>query len=167
MNRAAAILGLIIPITLLYLIYTGSFSLFEIILGVTVSVLVGILFADVVVEHPGKLYNPVRWFWLIVYGLYYLTIIEAKAHWSVIKLIFNPKSMRPGIVRIPYYVKSDYAAVTIANSITNTPGTVVVDIDEKGKKMYVHWIKIEDETDEGARKHVSETFEKYSSKIFD
>ncbi len=167
MNRVAAILALIIPLTILYVIYTGSFSLFEVVLGVLVALVVGYLFADAVVDNPGKLYNPVRWFWLIIYGLYYLTIIEAKAHWGVIKLILNPHAMKPGIVRIPYSVKTDYAAVTIANSITNTPGTVVVDIDEEGRKMYVHWIKIEDETDEGARKHVSETFEKYASRIFD
>ncbi len=167
MNKALALLGLIIPLTILYIIYTGSYSLFELLLGILVAVIVGYLFADAVVQHPGKIYNPIRWLWLLIYGLYYLTIIEAKAHWSVIKLIANPKKMNPGIVRIPYYVKTDYAAVTIANSITNTPGTVVVDIDEKNKRMYVHWIKIIDTTDEGARKHVSETFEKYASKIFD
>ncbi len=167
MRRAAAILALIIPLTVLYIVYTGSYSLFEVVLGIIASIFVGILFADVVVSRPSKVFNPVRWLWLIIYGIYYLTVIELKAHLQVVKLIFTLGSIKPGIVRIPYNVETDYAITTIANSITNTPGTVVVDIDEKRKKMYVHWIKIEDESDEGAHKHVSEVFEKYASRIFD
>ena len=167
MRRAAAILALIIPLTVLYIVYTGSYSLFEVVLGIIASIFVGILFADVVVSRPSKVFNPVRWLWLIIYGIYYLTVIELKAHLQVVKLVFTPGSVKPGIVRIPYNVKTDYAITTIANSITNTPGTVVVDIDEERKKMYVHWIKVVDKSDEGARKHVSEVFEKYASRIFD
>ncbi len=167
MRKAVVVVSLIIPLTLLYLLYTGSISLLELMLGVIASFIVSMLFGDLLVVKPGKLYSPRRWFWLIMYGIYYLTIIEAKAHWQVIKLIFNPKAVDPGIVRIPYSVKTDYAVTTIANSITNTPGTITVDIDEENKKLYVHWIKIIDETDEGAKKHVSEIFEKYASRIFD
>ncbi len=167
MNRAVIALSLIIPLTLLYLLYTGSISLFELLLGIIASIIIAALFGDILVSSPGKLYSPVRWFWLLFYGLYYLTLIEAKAHWLVIKLIFNPSKIRAGIVRIPYSVKTDYAITTIANSITNTPGTVTVDIDEERKKLYIHWIQIVDESEEGAHKHISEVFEKYASRIFD
>ena len=167
MRKAVIILSLIIPLTCLYLLYTGSISWFEVVLGVIVSFFVALLFGDVLVKNPGKIYDPRRWFWLIVYGLKYLTVIEAKAHWQVIKLILNPAKARPGIVRIPYYVDNDYSITTIANSITNTPGTIVVDIDEVSKNMYVHWIEIIDKDDQGARKHVSEEFEHYASKIFE
>jgi multicomponent Na+:H+ antiporter subunit E len=167
MNRGVIVLALIVPLTLLYLLYTGAVSLFEVLLGVIASIVIAVVFGDILVSSPGKLYNPIRWFWLIFYGLYYLTIIEAKAHWLVIRLIFNPSKIKPGIVRIPYSVKTDCAVTTIANSITNTPGTVTVDIDEENKKLYIHWIEVLDKSEEGARKHISEVFEKYASRIFD
>ncbi len=167
MARVGKAVALAVPLTILYLIYTGSWSLFEAVLGFIVSFIVGLLFADVVVHRPGKMYNPARWLWALVYAILYFTVIEMKAHAEVVKLILSPGKARPGIVRIPYSVETDYAVTTIANSITNTPGTVVVDIDEKEKKMYVHWIRILDETDEGARRHVSEVFERYAKRIFD
>ncbi len=167
MGRAAKAAALAVPLTILYLVYTGSWSLFEAVIGFAASFIVGLLFADAVVSRPSKLYSPVRWAWALVYAVLYFTIIELRAHAQVVKLIISPGGMKPGIVRVPYSVETDYAVTTIANSITNTPGTVVVDIDEKGKKMYVHWIKVEDETDEGARRHVSMVFEKYAKRIFD
>ena len=167
MRKAVIILSLIIPLTSLYLLYTGTISWFEVVLGVIVSLLVATLFGDVLVKNPGKIYDPRRWLWLIVYGLKYLTIIEARAHWQVIKLIFNPEKARPGIIWIPYYLNNDYSITTVANSITNTPGTIVVDIDEDEKNMYVHWIRIIDKGDQEARKHVSEEFERYASKRFE
>lgn len=167
MSKAKAITALIIPLLVIYLVYTGSFSLFEILLGIFVAVFVAYLFGDAVVESAGKVFSPHRWMWGLIYALLYFTVIEAKAHWEVLKLIFKPSNVQPAIVRIPYNVKTDYALTTIANSITNTPGTITVDVDEHRKYLYVHWIKAADLSDEGARKYVSHVFEEYAKKIFD
>jgi len=68
---------------------------------------------------------------------------------------------------VPYGVNSEYSIVSIANSITNTPGTVVVDIDEDRKFFYVHWIDAQAFDDQEARRTVSEVFEKELSRIFE
>jgi multicomponent Na+:H+ antiporter subunit E len=167
MNKAKAIIALIIPLILIYLIYTGSYSWFELLLSIIVAVLVGYLFGDAVVKNAGKVYSVRRWFWGLVYAILYFTVIEAKAHWGVLKLIFKPRNVRPAIVRIPYNVETDYALTTIANSVTNTPGTITVDVDQDRKYLYIHWIRAVDISEEGARKHVTELFEKYAKKIFD
>ncbi len=166
-RKVVLALALVVPLTILYLLYTGTISLFEALLGAIVAFIVGLLFGDVIVEKPGKLFNPIRWIWGLTYALLYFTVIEAKAHLQTLAIIIDPSRMNPGIVRIPYEVESDYAVTTIANSITNTPGTVVVDIDEDRKAMYVHWIKMEAVEDEEARKRVSTVFEKYARRIFD
>ncbi|ADI31279.1 Na+/H+ antiporter subunit E [Staphylothermus hellenicus] len=167
MDKVKAIIALIIPLIIIYLIYTGSYSLFELLLGIIVAVFVAYLFGDAVVRNAGKIYSPIRWFWGLVYAILYFTIIEAKAHWEVIKLIFKPSNVKPAIVRIPYSVETDYAVTTIANSITNTPGTITIDVDENKKHLYVHWIRAVDLSDEGAWVHISSVFEKYAKKIFD
>ncbi len=166
-KRIIAGISLIIPLLLLYLIYTGSINIFEFILGTITALIIGLLFGEAIIEKPSKLYNPLRWLWALIYMLLYFTIIEFKAHLHVLKLIIQPSKVNPGIVRVPYGVETDYAITTIANSITNTPGTITVDVDEEKKVLYVHWITVVDTSDEGARKHISEVFEKYAKKIFE
>ena len=166
-KRIIAGISLIIPLLLLYLVYTGSINIFEFILGTITALIVGLLFGEAIIEKPSKLYNPLRWLWALVYMLLYFTIIEFRAHLHVLKLIIQPSKVNPGIVRVPYGVETDYAITTIANSITNTPGTVVVDIDPDKKVFYVHWINIRALEPEKTREYVSKSFEEYAGKIFD
>ncbi len=150
-----------------YLLYTGAVSLTEVVLGVIVGFSVAYIFSDLLIQDSSKL-SLKRLAVLIAYAFKYFTVIEAKAHWSVVKAILSPAMrINPSIVRIPYKVKDDYAIVTVANSITNTPGTVVVDIDEGKRNMYVHWLFAEVTSDEEARKEVSEEFESWAKLIFD
>ncbi|MCD6324644.1 MAG: Na+/H+ antiporter subunit E, partial [Desulfurococcales archaeon] len=148
-------------------LYTGSVSVTELVLGAIVGFSVAYIFSDLLVQDSSKL-SIKRLAVLVAYAVKYFTVIEAKAHWSVVKAILSPKmGINPSIVRIPYRVRDDYAVVTIANSITNTPGTVVVDIDEEKKNMYVHWIFADVVEDEEARKEVSEEFESWARLIFE
>ncbi len=168
MGRLARSIGPIALVFIVYIVFTGSISIYDIVTGLAVAIVVGLLTANIVVENPRKLAQPARLFWLVTYAIYYFFVAEVKAHLDVIYRILHPKvPVNPGIVRIPYNVKTDYAITTIANSITNTPGTVVVDIDPEKKIYYVHWINVKSLDPQEARKHVSETFEKYAEKIFD
>ena len=158
--------GLLVFIT--YIVFSGSVSTYDIIAGLITGILLGAVFSSFTVRNPSKVFNPLRWIWLIIYALYYFFIAEVKAHLDVMYRILHPKMpVNPGIVAIPYSVESDYAVTSIANSITNTPGTVVVDVDTDRKMFYVHWINVKTVEPEDARKHVSETFEKFSRRIFD
>ncbi|RLG83035.1 MAG: cation:proton antiporter [Thermoprotei archaeon] len=168
MGRLARSIGPMILIFLTYIVFSGSVSPYDLITGAIVAIVVGLLVANIVVEKPSKLLQIWRFFYLIAYAIYYFFIAEVKAHLDVMYRILHPKMpVNPGIVRVPYYVETDYAMTTIANSITNTPGTVVVDIDPEKKIMYVHWINIKDVKPEETHKHISSTFEKYAEKIFD
>jgi multicomponent Na+:H+ antiporter subunit E len=69
-------------------------------------------------------------------------------------------NIRAGIVRVPYHTDSDFGTISVGNSITNTPGTVVVDIDEKREFFYVHWIYVTSPDEETCFKSISEPFEK-------
>lgn len=162
----------LIPVALatfiVYIVFTGSLTPYDIVTGIAVASLTATLFSHLLVENASKSLNPVRLLWLIAYALYYFTIIEMKAHLDVARRIIHPKMpLNPGIVRVPYKVETEYAIVTIANSITNTPGTVVVDLDEEEKILYVHWIDVKGLDPETTYKNISMTFEKYARKIFD
>jgi multicomponent Na+:H+ antiporter subunit E len=151
-----------------YVVYTGSISGYDIVTGVIVSAVIGALFSNIVVEKPIKVVDPRRWLHLLVYAVLYFTYYEAKAHIDVIRRILHPKlPVNPAIVEAPYRVESDFAITTVANSITNTPGTVVVDIDPSKRTFYIHWISAKTLDPLEARREIFETFEKHAKRIFE
>uniref|UniRef100_A0A7C2ZLZ0 Cation:proton antiporter n=1 Tax=Ignisphaera aggregans TaxID=334771 RepID=A0A7C2ZLZ0_9CREN len=171
MRSPLNILVIAILVFTVYIVYTGSATLYDLITGAVVAIVVGILFSSITITNALKALNPRRWFYLVAYALRYFIVDETRAHVDVIRRILDPKlPVSPAIVKVPYDVETDYAKTAIACSITNTPGTVVVDIDEDQKVFYVHWIGAVDEAikdPQAARRHISEVFEIYSKKIFD
>jgi len=150
-----------------YIVFTGSSRPYDIVTGVIASVIIGLITANISVTKVSKVFSPKRAFWLIAYAIKYFFYYEVKAHLDVMYRILHPKMpIRPGIVRVSFNVRTDYALTAIANSITNTPGTVVVDVDEKRKTFYVHWINVKGIEPEVTRE-ISEGFEKFAKKIFD
>ncbi len=167
MKETARVVGVAVLLLLLYLSFSGAITGADLLMGSVAAVVISLLVSDLLVSNAGKLIDLRRWAYLVVYGIKYLTVIELKAHWSVIKAILNLGRVNPSIVRVPVRVRSDYAKTTVANSITNTPGTVVVDVDEERNYFYVHWLFADVVEDEEARRSISEEFERFSSKIFD
>ena len=147
-----------------YIIFTGSAKPYDLFTGLIVAVGVGILVGKFLVKEDSKALNPLRWIWAVIYFLKYMLIIEVKTHLDVMKRVITGK-YNAGIVRVPINVKTDYAKTLVANSITNTPGTVVVDLDDKC--LYVNWIDVTTEDPKACRREISEEFEKFAEKIFE
>lgn len=167
-GRAIRAIPVLLLAFIVYIVFTGAITTYDIVTGILVGVVVGVVTADIVVSNPLKVLDLRRWIYLLLYALYYFFIAEVKSHIDVIRRILSPKMpINPGIVKIPVRVNSDYAITAVANSITNTPGTVVVELDENGKYFYVHWIDVKTIDEEEAYKEISYTFEKYASKVFD
>lgn len=163
--KAFTIVGL--TLLAIYVLYTGSVSVTELIMGVIVAFSIAYIFADEWVQNASKL-GLKRLSILVAYAVKYFTVIEAKAHWQVVKAILSPKpNIKPAIVRVPHKLSSDYAVVTVANSITNTPGTVVIDVDDEEKALYVHWLFAEVTEDDKVRKEISAEFEDWARLIFE
>ena len=87
--------------------------------------------------------NPLRWCGFIYYLLGPFAAGLAKANIDVAMRVITGK-IRPGIVKINPGLTSDVAKTMLADSITLTPGTLTVDVDEEGA-FYIHWIYVEDE----------------------
>ena len=58
------------------------------------------------------------------------------ANLHVAKLVLAPSGIDPQLVKVKSKLKSDISMVTFANSITLTPGTITMDIDDG--EFYVH-----------------------------
>ena len=72
--------------------------------------------------------------------------------------------INPGIVKVKTHLKSEFAQVLLANSITLTPGTVTVDIE--GGYLFVHWLSIRSKHPHDAAEKIKGNFEKHLRQVF-
>lgn len=87
------------------------------------------------------------------------------ANLNVASIVFSPKiRIHPGIVQIKTRLKSATGRLVLANAITLTPGTLVVDID--GDSLYVHWIDVTAKDPQEATRRIAEKFEKHLEMIY-
>lgn len=160
------VLAFVIWILLTWPFAEGRIDLQVVIAGLIASILVSVLFHEVLPKEHHVFISPVRVFWFLVYVpvfLYYMV----KANLDVLYRALHPKMpIRPGIVKIKTNLKSDSAITALANSITLTPGTMTVDLTDDGF-LYIHWINVKSEDVEQATKDISQTFEWFIKRIFE
>ena len=85
--------------------------------------------------------NPLRWLQAVAYILGPFFLEMAKANLDVAYRVITGR-IRPGIVRVKTGMQTDMGALLMANSITLTPGTLTVNIDEESNDLFVHMINV-------------------------
>lgn len=89
--------------------------------------------------------NPVRWALGVAYVVGPFFAELTKANLDVAYRVITGR-IRPGIVRVKSGMKTDVGTLMLANSITLTPGTLTVEVDEETNDLYVHFINLSAET---------------------
>ena len=134
---------------LIYLVLTiGSDAVFlwstaELAIGAVLAVVVGVLLRNRFIGKDLRMMNPVRWFAFLIY-LFPFFFAMAKANVDVAYRVITGR-INPAIVKIDPNLKTDMSLAILANSITLTPGTLTVDVDEETNELYVHWINVDPE----------------------
>lgn len=153
-------------ITWPYDFYSGAFDLQITIAGAVVSLMSALILGEVFTstKHKHNIFYRLYWGILYIPILFYYIIL---ANIDVLYRIIHPKRpINPGIVKVKTDLKNTTARTVLANSITLTPGTLTVDIIDKGI-LYVHCINLQ-ETD---IKHTTEKivlrFENILKKVFE
>ena len=135
---------------LLYLLLTtASGPLFlwskeELIIGAIFALIVAAIVRKIFPAENLRLLNPKRWFLLLAYIIWPFFPAMAKANIDVAYRVITGR-INPGIVKISPKLKTDAGLTMLANSITLTPGTLSVDVDEETNDLYVHWINVKKE----------------------
>ncbi|WP_273130355.1 Na+/H+ antiporter subunit E [Bacillus weihaiensis] len=82
-----------------------------------------------------------------------------KSNFAVLKVILSPKlTIQPGIFALEIDLEKDWEITILSNLITLTPGTLVVEVSEDNKTLYIHAMDIGDV--EQAKLDIKNTFEK-------
>jgi len=136
---------------IIYLLFTtgsgtevlGLWSYIEIVFGAILSVITGFIAKKIFVKKSLRMLNPVRWFIFLGYLIGPFFVAMTKANLDVAYRVITGR-INPGIVRISPELKTDLGITMLANSITLTPGTLSVDVDEKTNDLYIHWINVDE-----------------------
>jgi len=145
----------------------GLWSIEEILLGFILSIIVGFVSRSIFAKEDFRMLNPVRWFMFIAYIIGPFFVGLAKANIDVAYRVITGK-INPGIVKISPDLKTDLGITMLANSITLTPGTLSVDIDEDKNDLYIHWINVKIEALKGKTvdcKYICGNFDKWIRRI--
>ena len=118
-----------------WLVFSGHFDALHVGLGLVCTALVAGFSYDLLLEDvpsPRQLLTAWRFLLYVPWLLYQVVI----ANFHVVYLVVRPSQIRPRIVRFKTSLTSDLAKVALGNSITLTPGTLTMDIDDR--EFYVH-----------------------------
>lgn len=123
-----------------WMVMAGKFDLLHVILGLISSLIVTVITGDLLFNESRKergketvlfiMYVP----WLI-----YQIVL---ANWQVARLALSPRMSElidPQLIKIKVDLKSDISKVTLANSITLTPGTITADIKDNEFLIHALW----------------------------
>ena len=146
-----------------YVLLAG-YAVQELMLGALVSAALTVILSNYV-NYTIDYKFPVR---LLVFIFAYVPLFIWQlllANLDVARRVVSPKiPLNPGFVKIKTNLEGDFAKLTLANSITLTPGTLSVDVN--GDDIYVHTVDVKGKTPEENKAIISGTFEKLLGVIF-
>ncbi|PID54593.1 MAG: hypothetical protein CSA58_02645 [Micrococcales bacterium] len=66
---------------------------------------------------------------------------------QVARQVFWPiDRLRPGIIEVPMHTTDELVLTFVANTITLTPGTMTIDMDTAGARLFVHALHLDPQT---------------------
>ncbi len=139
----------------------------HLVVGILVCAFVAFMTGDLFVRRPHLFGRPSRYLWF----LYYIPLFIwecLKANIDVAYRVTHPDlPINPGIVKVKTTLKSDTALTFLANSITLTPGTMSVDIDQENGFLYIHWIDVKNKDIRQSSEIIVKNFENILRRIFE
>ena len=124
---------LLIILTLIWTVLCESFSLPIILCGIVASLFCLLLYKKYIPYHPLTNINFTR---LIVYPLFLIVQIYL-AGFNVIAIVLSGEEVE--IVKIKTDLSNEMLRIVLMNSITLTPGSVVLDL--QGDEITVLWLR--------------------------
>ncbi len=141
-------------IAFLWMFLSATFNTSTFIVGFLLGILMIWIMKDFL---PGRFYMHRVWAVIKLFMLFFKELILANI--QVLFLIIQPKMpIKPGIFALPTVLEKDWEITLLSSLITLTPGTLVIDISEDSKTLYIHALHYTD-ADE-ARDSIRNTFEK-------
>ncbi len=141
----------------MWLVLSDSVEFASVLVGMGISGVIALIY---ILLYPKEDFDFVRPVWLLAYGFVLIkNIIIANIYLTKI-LMRKDLTLSPAIIAIPTTLKSDWQKLLLANSITLTPGTLTLDIEDN--MLFIHIIEYEEGMD---RSKIIDEFERVIRRI--
>lgn len=142
----------------------SGFQMQDVLIGSAVS----LVLAFVVSRYLGFSFDFRIFYKVFLFIVVYIPVFLYRMVWANLDMarrVLSPSiPLNPGFVKVKTNIKSKTGQFTLANSITLTPGTMSVEVDEE--TIYVHWVDVQGEGKEDYSKEISGSFEDILGGIF-
>ena len=134
--------------------------------------IVGLIAALVIASVSRSSLSPLTEFratpaalWAVpLYLLYFLREL-VRSNLRLAAVVLSPElPLNPGIVKVRTRLKSRMGRLLLANSITLTPGTLTVELQDDW--LSVHWVRMETDDSDEATARIVAGFERYLEVIY-
>jgi len=148
-----------IALLLLWLLLAGTMQPAEWVAGAVVAALVTWVAGARLRIFAGIRLTPAAPLHLVAY-LGYFAAALVRANFDMARRVVSPAlPIRPAVVRVRTGLRSSLGRLLLANSITLTPGTLAVDVQDDS--ILVHWVDCPPGMDlEGATRAIAQGFER-------
>ncbi|MDA3863484.1 MAG: Na+/H+ antiporter subunit E [Deltaproteobacteria bacterium] len=166
--RIYRFLNLFVVGLVIWFCLTFPLGLAELITGAVVSCVASLLVLPII---PWKIdvLNPRRLAGLLLYLPVFIWEL-IKANFKIAYVVLHPRlPVNPAILKVKTSLKSKFSRTMLANSITLTPGTLTVEIDDD--HLFIHLVEEPENLaqsrtgNKGKDNTIVEPFEKYIKKI--
>lgn len=156
-------LSVFLALFVIWLSLTG-FSVQEWSLGIAVSAILALLISSRsgFEIHLKDLKSMIK-FLVFYFPLFLGKLIQSNL--AMAKLVLSPDlPVNPAFVRIPIAPQSQLSKFILANSITLTPGTIALEVEED--HLLIHWAQVKGETQEEHYEEIAGPFERSLRGVF-
>lgn len=122
---------------LVWVLLWGSFSAANVLSGLAIALVITVWLPLPPVPVEGRL-HPIPLLRLIVHVVYSLVVSSLQ----VAVLALRPRPPLSAVLRAQVSVKSDLVLALAVNILNLTPGTIVLEIDQARRMIYVHVLDI-------------------------
>lgn len=150
-------LDIFVSILLFWLLFTFDFGLWNILLGLFISVIITIFSISIMAHDSNPTVRIPNILILLLYSFRLIYEIYRASFLQILRII--KKDNDCVIVKVELDVTDPFLITMIANSITLTPGTITIDVMDN--ILYVLSIKCDGEDGDTLKKDIKTRFEKY------
>lgn len=140
-KKALARVAMLCWLTLVWMLLWGTVSAANIVGGLAIALLITVLLPLPAVPVEGRL-HPLSLLRLMAYFVYLLVVSSLQVAWLAIRPGPPP---RTAVLRAHLALKSDLVLALAVNIINLTPGTIVLEIDQTRRMIYVHVLDVASE----------------------
>ena len=156
--------SLFVSLFIIWLMLNSTLAWQVWVLGAILAAVAAVSLRNFATAYAGVSFSVRSIMYYFVYlGLFLKELVKANLYVAHLVLMPNP-DLRPAIIQVKISLKTAIGRLTLANSITLTPGTLVVDI--KDDSLFIHCINISDAHPADEVRESVARFEKYLKVVY-